>query len=1147
MEGSSNSDKKKLSYILPPPTSPTNSINNKSNINASFSDTTSVHSISIMANSNNNSKRLGAKEPLIMSSPGASRSQVEMDVESGTSMSPRQQQSARVNLRRPVPWYRRIFRKAPPPARTLLLSTHPPRKSQYFPPNIIRNQKYHPATFLFVVLFNQFKYFFNLYFLVVCITQFIPIFRVTYLFTNIVPLTLVLTITIAKEAYDDIQRYRRDKEANSQLYAKVRPDGSVVLIPSSDIKVGDVMVVHKDQRVPADLVLLKTHEATGTVFIRTDQLDGEIDWKLRLAMPITQNTGQDGDLFQMEATVFAEAPHKDIHYFVGTFSYTDAATGAGRCVPLNVENTMWMNTVVASGTAYGLVVNTGTETRAAMNTSVPKTKDGITDQELNTMSKILCFQLVLLALAMVTLKGFQGVWLVYFIRFIVLFSTIIPLSLRVNLDMGKSVCSSQIVQDKEIEGTIVRTSTIPEELGRVQYLLTDKTGTLTMNDMEMKRIHLGTMGFGQESVAELRGYVAAVMGRDQKSATPEMGGSSRGKRDIDHRIFVFTVALAVCHNVTPITEEAGGGGRRSYQASSPDEIAIVKWTELLDVSLVERDRTSMKLRAGGKDLQFRILHLFPFSSETKRMGIVVQSVETGEVVFYEKGADVKMAPIVQRNDWLEEECNTMGREGLRTLVIGRKRLTSEQYALFQKEYEAASVAVHGRNEAMQDVIGRCLESDLELLGITGVEDKLQEQVRTTLETLRHAGIKIWMLTGDKVETAKCIATSSRLFSRNQMIYEIQGVEDTDEAERHLDALLGDNVSAVSENVIGLRRADSEVLPTHNRSAQGTSGRVLVIDGASLQMYMEDRELAAYFFKVACALPAVVCCRCTPTQKAEVARQIQRHTRKRVACIGDGGNDVSMIQAANVGIGIVGKEGRQASLAADFSINQFRYLTRLFLWHGRNSYKRTAKVSQFVIHRGFVIAIMQAVFSAILYFSPIALYQGILAVGYTTMFTMAPVFSLVLDLDVTPDVALLYPELYADLTKGRELNYKTFFKWLMISTYQGGILMILALWLFEREFIHIVSITFTSLILNELLMIALEVHTWHWLMLAAEVTSLLLYVISVRLLPEEFDVRFTGTWEFVWKVAVMTMASFAPLFLGKIAKRAIAPPSYSKLS
>ena len=196
------------------------------------------------------------------------------------------------------------------------------------------------------------------------------------------------------------------------------------------------------------------------------------------------------------------------------------------------------------------------------------------------------------------------------------------------------------------------------------------------------------------------------------------------------------------------------------------------------------------------------------------------------------------------------------------------------------------------------------------------------------------------------------------------------------------------------------------------------------------------------------------------------------------------------------MGIVGKEGKQASLAADFSVTQFSFLTKLLLWHGRNSYRRSAKLAQFVIHRGLIISVMQAVFSAIFYFAPIALYQGWLMVGYATIYTMAPVFSLVLDMDVSEDLALLYPELYKELTKGRALSYKTFFQWLMISLYQGILLrplfylsttlimfitgaaiMIMSLVLFENEFLHIVSISFTALILNELIMVALEITTW----------------------------------------------------------------------
>lgn len=118
----------------------------------------------------------------------------------------------------------------------------------------------------------------------------------------------------------------------------------------------------------------------------------------------------------------------------------------------------------------------------------------------------------------------------------------------------------------------------------------------------------------------------------------------------------------------------------------------------------------------------------------------------------------------------------------------------------------------------------------------------------------------------------------------------------------------------------------------------------------------------------------------------VAKKIQQYTNKRIACVGDGGNDVGMIQVADVGIGIVGKEGMQASLAADFSILQFNYLSHLILWHGRLSYKRSAVLAQFVIHRGLIISIIQAVFSVVFFFVSIPIYNGYLMMGYTTIYT-----------------------------------------------------------------------------------------------------------------------------------------------------------------
>jgi phospholipid-translocating ATPase len=154
------------------------------------------------------------------------------------------------------------------------------------------------------------------------------------------------------------------------------------------------------------------------------------------------------------------------------------------------------------------------------------------------------------------------------------------------------------------------------------------------------------------------------------------------------------------------------------------------------------------------------------------MGIVVRDEQSGEITFFQKGADVVMAKIVQRNDWLEEETANMAREGLRTLVMARKKLSAPTYSEFKERYHQASIKLEGRNDAMASVVAEYLEKDLELLGLTGVEDKLQDDVKMTFELLRNAGIKIWMLTGDKIETARCIAISTKLVARNQYIHEV---------------------------------------------------------------------------------------------------------------------------------------------------------------------------------------------------------------------------------------------------------------------------------------------------------------------------------------------------------------------------------------
>ncbi|KAK8927061.1 putative phospholipid-transporting ATPase IIA [Metarhizium anisopliae] len=982
-------------------------------------------------------------------------------------------------------------------------------QSTRFPANIVSNAKYTALTFLPVTLYNEFSFFFNMYFLLVALSQAIPALRIGYLSTYIAPLAFVLCITMGKEAYDDIERRRRDNEANSEEYRVLtfsdpdlrpasgklhrRPLKSDLLNkrgsrrqresrhdltdiqeednahhPSSfveeamrkskDLKVGDVLKLSKGQRVPADVVILQCYNVegptsstptkepseeetlfafsenepdgkgkepdigiqkdegdagggSGETFIRTDQLDGETDWKLRLASALTQSIAPEEFV---RLRVIGGKPDKKVGEFVGTIELfptrQDATShysmlkhdGNSKSAPLSIDNTAWANTIIASqGTTLAVILYTGPQTRSALSTSPSRSKTGLLEYEINSLTKILCALTLALSVVLVALEGFENttgnVWYIKIMRFLVLFSTIVPISLRVNLDMGKSAYSRFIQRDPGIPGAVVRTSTIPEDLGRIEYLLSDKTGTLTQNDMEMKKVHVGTVSYANEAMDEVKSYVrqafhiqpttdptsrtVLITPSSTFSSTVNVG-ATRTRREIGARVRDVVLALALCHNVTPTVDNEDGKEITSYQASSPDEIAIVKWTESVGLKLAYRDRKGMTLEStetGRPVVRVRILDVFPFTSDGKRMGIIVHfhddvknvnpSLSSGEIWFYQKGADTVMGTIVAANDWLDEETANMAREGLRTLVVGRKKLSYQQYQEFSSKYQEASIL--------------------------------------------------------------------------------------------------------------------QLLMTHFR-----------ID----------------FISIAVQLPTVVACRCSPTQKAEVAKLIKEYTKKRVCCIGDGGNDVSMIQAADVGVGIVGKEGRQASLAADFSIEQFYHLVKLLVWHGRNSYKRSAKLAQFVIHRGLIIAVCQTMYSIARKFEPEGLYKDWLLVGYATIYTAAPVLSLVLDKDVDENLANLYPELYKELTEGRSLSYRTFFVWVFVSIYQGGMIQGLSQILTEVDGPKMVAVSYTVLVLNELIMVAIEITTWHPVMILSILGTFLVFVGSIPFLGGYFDLGFVITWE-----------------------------------
>ena len=1056
------------------------------------------------------------------------------------------------------------------------------------------NHKYSVLFFVPIVLFNQFKQFGNFFYLLLSISQFFSIFKVGFLFTYVAPLSIVVGFSMLKELYDDIKRRIQDKKTNSTLITTLilNPDDTknVVKIEkkAADLNIGDIIELKKDNRVPADIIVLKTYNESeeNQAFIRTDQLDGETDWKLRKAPGLTQ-TKSERDIVNINGYIEYEPPSKLIYNFQGVIKHQNEQ-GIIQKEPLNLENTMWASTVLASQKIIGIVIYTGKETRAQMNSSSPKLKFGILDKELNTTNKYLFVIMLALSLILILLKGFN---IFTFIKFIILFCSIIPIALRVNLDVSKTWFSYAISTDKSIPDTIARNSTIPEELGRVSYIFSDKTGTLTKNEMIFKNIALENEVFGVENFEDLKNiisdecqlYDAPLLDivKNNNSSSIEANSEENNniininesnkeniiessinikpkkkRRDRSKIIRDVITAMVLCNNVTPTDN--------GYQASSPDEIALVQFAASLKMVLSHRTDKTIKIKEPtDKFEEFEILANFPFSSETKRMGIILKNKKYGHIIYYLKGAENVMTKFVKKEyiGYIKENAENLATKGLRTLVLTQKIIPQKEFDKWEQEYEEACASMIDRKKNMDKVVSK-LENNMEYLCVTGVEDLLQDDVASTIDILRNAGMKLWMLTGDKVETATCISISAGFKNKQQKIFTIKYDDLIDNNNNNNSKSIDTTSSINSEDNKDNNKQDSTNIIIEQENASKveklrslfdeyntkikTDPHLFIIDGDSLDIAL--KYLENEFFTTAMKALSVVCCRCSPTQKRIIVKTIKKYTNARTAAVGDGGNDVAMIQEADVGIGIVGKEGLQASLAADYSIKEFKILKSLLLWWGRLAYKNTATVANFVIHRGLIISFNQFIFSFVFYYNAVALYNGMLCLGYSTIFTALPSISILLDQDVKyQDNVIKYPSLYKVLLKGRELNFKSFLWWVFKSIFQSSILMFGSLLVFKNTiFLNIVTFTFTGLIYLEILNVYMEINKYHWFMVVSLCATFAVYTLCILLMRNIFD---TSAMDFLTLLYIFIMAvvAWAPFYIINKIKKLISPKEVEKIN
>lgn len=1044
--------------------------------------------------------------------------------------------------------------------------------------NHIKNTKYNLFTFLPKVFFLQIKEPASMLFFIIMMLQISKTLAIGSFSSGLIPFLFVFFMSMINEGMDDVRRYRRDKEVNAALYKRVslnkQPkeglnlpeiektivdpsiepiEGDVMDSPAvgfasailsqnkkfdqyeevkaMDIKVGDIILVNKGQKFPADCVLLTCNDENGELFIRTDQLDGETDWKRRQCSIEIPNSSD-----EIIATV--EKPDKDIYSFTGKLEQTIGEMKIS--LPLDLENTAWADTVAATSDALGVVIYTGLQTRAKMNTYMPRNKQGVLDKEINAFVLILGFLCMICACCFSALRitKLDGAAIVTIVRFIILFSFMIPIALKVTLDTGRTVYA--YTADKKI---VIRNTGIQEDLARISFFLTDKTGTLTQNEMLMKKLHLGINLYDKSEFPELKEILRKFMYKKKKA--------TRSFKEIGGKVFDIIECLALCHNVTPVETEEG----IALQASSPDEIALVEFVRMLGFELIHRDRTTLKICYQYKKeeirevkvelkpdqeqalpekvyekipMEYKIHHVFPFNSDTKRMGIILER-DDDSFVFFEKGADTAMKKICKDNDWAEEETDDMARDGLRTLLIGKKEMPRENFEMFNADYNEAKLSLHNRQQNMLESQKR-LEKGLDLLGLTGVEDKLQDNVKETLESLRNAGIKVWMLTGDKIETAISIAKSSRLLDKLDNYLIISG--------------------ATTENEI---REKIDLLKTGKYNS-------LVIDGISLAVILDNKNagenkkggekknyLLESFVEQTKELSAVIGCRYTPTQKAMMAASLKTMAGEIVMCIGDGGNDVSMITEADAGVGIEGKEGNQAALSADFSLKKFCHVTELMFAHGRNCYVKSAELAKITLRRAFLTTIIQAVFSALVNCVPLSIFQGYMG-SFFILFTCFPILTLYHDSDIKKEIVLKYPELYKELRMNRLCSLKEFILATLIAYLQATLMTIGYMFILkDKEEMHFFSIlVFTSAVLNEHLTVLLFEKRPKTSTILVVLGSLVAFGICTQFFSE-FHINVMQLLKFTHKILLINIVVGMITVFQKIYHNLLNPASHIKIS
>uniref|UniRef100_A0A914HZA1 Phospholipid-transporting ATPase n=1 Tax=Globodera rostochiensis TaxID=31243 RepID=A0A914HZA1_GLORO len=982
--------------------------------------------------------------------------------------------------------------------RTIVVNgAHQPQK---YCNNKISTCKYNVMTFLPRFLIEQFRRYSNVFFLVIAILQQIPDVSPTGYYTTAVPFLFILTVSALKEIFEDIKRRRMDIEVNNYKIEVL--DIAPALVAGSDkirvakwkqLRVGEIIRVNEGQFFPADIVLLSSSEAMGMAYIETAQLDGETNLKIKQAVPNTVELTDVAQLRALNAQIECEPPNRRVNEFTGTLRVDNdepALLSIDQFLlrGAKLKNCHWV---------FGVVVYTGHDSRLMMNSTRAPLKTSRIDVITNQRIAILSVMLVLITVISVINAEVYNRWLLgghwytgtlekwsfwwNLLTFFILYNNLIPISLQVTLEVVRFFQASYINRDilmydevSDVSAT-ARTSNLNEELGQVQFLMTDKTGTLTRNIMTFKRCQIGPVGYGDDNREDF----------DDPELRHDM---TSGRNNNGAQIYEFLTMLATCHSVVPEREESG---HIRFQASSPDEAALVRAAQNQGFTFHTRRLNKIVVETAGSDRTFELLNVIVFTSDRKRMSVILREKSAdaaAEIKLYCKGADNVIFDRLSKelNDRqmlnrCNDALNDYAQKGYRTLCFASAVLDPDIYAQWSRDFKTASTSAIEEREQQLGAVAEKIECNLRLIAVTAIEDKLQDNVPLTIRTLLDAGIRIWMLTGDKLETAVQIAQSSSLCHKDTELMVL--------TERKFDMVLA--------------KLHEYTLKSHQYMLSKTAF-ALVIDGASLH-HAVIGEARRVFAELVVNCHSVICCRMTPMQKAEVVGIVKSlDNNKTVMAVGDGANDVAMIQAANVGVGISGVEGLQAASASDYSIAQFQFLRRLLLVHGTWNFERSVKVILYSFYKNICLYIIELWFAFFSAFSGVTIFEQWTIAMFNVAFTALPPIVLGLfDRPLSQRMILSHPQLYQSFQQMAFSNDR-FFMWVGVSLWHSLLLFFLNFGFYSSGVVWAGGNTggwvmfgnslYTFVVATVSLKALLECDSWTWIIVGCSLGSILFWFI-----------------------------------------------------